>query len=166
MRINEQRGLILWAAFCALRVLPRFMNRYPADRRPLQAIQAASAWLDGTISVREARRATFAAHAAAWDVESENPAACAAARSAGHVAATAHVPRHARHAAEYAIKAVALAWDSYALLRFADTTPLVEAERRWQREHPFGYLRVLVFPDEEANQRSGGSSALGSSLYS
>ncbi|HAN78526.1 MAG TPA: hypothetical protein DCQ31_12560 [Bacteroidales bacterium] len=92
-----------WAAACAEHVLFIFEEYAPADLRPRKAIEAANAWICKQISVSQARKAAFAAHAAARSVE--NIRAKAAARSAGHAAATAHVAAHANHAASYALKA-------------------------------------------------------------
>ena len=96
--------LVLWAANCAEHVLPIFEDVYPEDDRPRQAIDAARAWVRGELTVSEARRFAFAAHAAARDAR--NPKVIAAARAAGHAAATAHVAGHAKHAAKYAQKAL------------------------------------------------------------
>lgn len=100
----EHRLLTLWAADCAERVLPAFESTHHDDR-PRLAIEAARAWARGVLSVSEARRLAFGAHAAAR--AAEGPGAIAAARAAGHAAATAHVPTHARYAAAYALKATA-----------------------------------------------------------
>jgi hypothetical protein len=108
-KITEQAGrmdhrtLAIWAADCAEHVLSYFEDQYPKDNRPRKAIEAGRAWVRGEISVSEARTAAFAAHAAARD--SDDPLACAAARAAGHTAATAHVAGHAVHAASYAAAA-------------------------------------------------------------
>ena len=68
----------------------------------------------------EARSAAFAAHEAARTAAEANLfEAVAAARAAGHAAATAHVPTHASHVAKYAMKAV--------------VDPV--RERDWQLEH-------------------------------
>jgi len=53
--------------------------------------------------VSEARKAAFGAHAAAREVTDSY--AKAAARSAGHAAATAHVITHSKYAETYALKA-------------------------------------------------------------
>ena len=93
-----------------------FVDAVPDDERPRAAIAAARDWVDGKIKMTDARKAAFAAHAAAR--ETDNHAACFAARAAGHAAATAHVADHAKHAAAYALKAVSN----------------IDAERQWQRE--------------------------------
>jgi len=100
---EEHRLLTLWATECAEHVLYLFEKDHPEDDRPRKAIEAARAWLRGELKMTEARRFAFAAHAAAR--EAKNPNAIAAARSAGHAAATSHVASHAKHAASYALKA-------------------------------------------------------------
>lgn len=98
--MSQHHQLALWAADCAERVLSLFEAEYPSDPRPRRAIDGARQWKNGSLSMIEARKLAFAAHAAAR--QSESKAAIAAARSAGHAAATAHVPTHAPHAASYA----------------------------------------------------------------
>lgn len=124
---KDQQLLAHWAADCAERVLKLFTATRPNDERPAAAIAAARAWGCGEMRVGEARKAAFAAHAAARDTDDE--CARSVARAAGHAAATAHVANHARHAAAYAIKAVAN----------------VEAEREWQRQHLAPHLQSVVF---------------------
>lgn len=114
------RELAHWAADCAERVLGLFEAENPADHRPRRAIDAARRWRDGSLTMAEARRLAFAAHAAAR--EATGNAAIAAARSAGHAAATAHVATHALHAAGYARKAKEAAGEDS------------ETEHRWQQE--------------------------------
>ncbi len=104
-KIN-QRVLAIWASDCVEHVLSYFEEKYPNDDRPRKAVEAARAWVNGEISVGEARSAAFAAHAAARDARAaEEDIASAVARAAGHAAATAHVANHAVHAANYAVKA-------------------------------------------------------------
>jgi hypothetical protein len=99
---SEHKLLAIWAADCAEHVLPLFEDHYPQDDRPRKAIEAARAWVLGNLKMTEARKFAFAAHAAARNAT--RPESIAAARSAGHAAATAHVPGHAKHAAAYAAK--------------------------------------------------------------
>lgn len=101
---EDHRALALWAADCAERVLPLFEDNHRGDGRPRAAIAAARAWAKGKMTLAEARKRAFAAHAAAREAGSE--VAREAARAAGHAAATAHVPSHGPHAANYALKAV------------------------------------------------------------
>ncbi|AHM59721.1 hypothetical protein D770_07290 [Flammeovirgaceae bacterium 311] len=100
---KEHKLLANWAADCAEHVLWIFEHHRSADDRPRKAIEAARAWVCGELKVSEARIFAFAAHAAARDANI--PEARAAARSAGHAAATPHVWNHAKHAGSYAIRA-------------------------------------------------------------
>jgi hypothetical protein len=103
---SEHKLQVIWAADCAEHVLPNFEDHYPEDHRPRHAIEAARAWVRGEMEMTEVRKFALAAHAAARNAT--RPESIAAARSAGHAAATAHVPSHAKHAAAYAAKSTAL----------------------------------------------------------
>jgi hypothetical protein len=103
---KEHKLLALWAADCAEHVLHLFEDHHPEDVRPRKAIAAARAWAHGEMEIGEARQFALAAHAAARNAT--QPEAIAAARAAGHAAATAHVPGHAKHDAAYAAKSMAL----------------------------------------------------------
>jgi hypothetical protein len=96
----------LWACEVADRVLAEFERAFPEDDRPRKAIEAGRKWASGEMTMINARKAAFAAHAAARNAKlSSKPKAEAAARSAAHAAATAHVITHAPHACTYALKA-------------------------------------------------------------
>lgn len=138
MKVNEQdhRALALWAADCSERVIGYFNQSSPNDNRPRQAIEASRAWARGEIKVGPARSASVAAHAAARQAEEES--ARAAARSAGHAVATAHMFQHARHAADYALKAISYAEGN------ANKT---DRERDWQIQHLPLHLVAVVFPE-------------------
>ena len=86
---SDHKLLTVWVADCAEHVLLRFEDSYPGDDRPRKAIEAARAWVRGELGIMEARKFAFAPHAAAR--EATQPESIAAARSAGHAAATAHV---------------------------------------------------------------------------
>jgi len=139
MKLNEQdhRALALWAADCAERMIDHFNQSNPSDNRPRLAIEAARAWARGEIGVGEARSASVAAHAAARETNQES--ARAAARSAGHAVASAHMFEHARHAADYALKAISFANAE----RDKDVT---DREREWQVQHLPLHLVAVVFP--------------------
>lgn len=128
--MHHHHELAFWAAECAERVLALFETESPNDLRPRQAIEAARQWQRGDLSITEARKLAFAAHAAARQAISQ--AAMAAARAAGHAAATAHVGTHAPHAANYACKAIEAAR--------LDT----DAERQWQSERLPEDLRQVI----------------------
>ena len=124
---QDHKTLVLWATDCAEHVLPYFEEKYPKDNRPRKAIEAGRAWVRGETAVSEARTAAFAAHVAARDTN--QAAACAAARAAGHAAATAHVAGHAVHVATYAAEAVSNAADPN------DADANTAKERNWQYQH-------------------------------
>ncbi len=126
--LKDHQLLALWTAECAERVVSLFSDLSPDDERPHLAIQAARDWVEGRLAMTLARKAAMAAHAAARDAQNES--AYFAARAAGHAAATPHVAEHAKHAANYAIKA--------ALNK--------EAERNWQVENLHPSVRDQLYP--------------------
>ena len=78
MRLVEEipvRVIHQWAVDCAYRVLHLYEEKYPDDKRPREALEAAQAWIDDP--TEENREKLAAARAAARD----------AARDAGRVAA-------------------------------------------------------------------------------
>ncbi|WP_440109518.1 putative immunity protein [Paenibacillus sp. QZ-Y1] len=127
---KDHHTLAYWAAGCAERVLHLFEAQQTEDPRAREAIIAGQGWIRGEIAMADARKAAFAAHAAAR--ESDNSAASAAARAAGHAAATAHVKEHAVHAATYAAKAVFYGSTSEA------RETRVREERNWQYQSLIG----------------------------
>ena len=101
---GDHRVLSIWAAECAERVLPIF-EAMSDNKSPRAAIAALREFVaTGCFSMKIIRKVSLAAHAAARSVP-EGPARFAA-RAAGQAVATAHVPRHSRAAAFYAVKAI------------------------------------------------------------
>lgn len=105
---QKHRTLAMWAVDCAGPVLAVFEARYPEEKRPREAIEAAMAWMRGEIKMPVAKKAIHAAHNAATEVE-HDPAACAAARAMGHAAATVHVETHALGLVFYGLTAIVYA---------------------------------------------------------
>lgn len=132
---SDHKILATWATDCADRVLHHFEKNYPEDMRPREAIEAGRAWVREDIKMIDARRFAIASHAAARDAE-QNPESQAAARSAGHAAATAHVARHAFATSTYALSAI----------RNSSTTDnemvLIDEERKWQFNHLLELQRI------------------------
>jgi hypothetical protein len=89
------------------------------------------------------RKASLASHAAAREV-GEDSAARSAARAAGQVVATAHVPTHSIGAAIYALQAIHRATNS------SDADAAVATERDWQYQH----LLELVEKSKQLNSKS------------
>ncbi|MGE5457163.1 MAG: putative immunity protein [Methanococcaceae archaeon] len=94
------------AAIEAGRVLKFFEKERPDDTRPREAIEAIKAWAEDsrTLSMKEVRKLSLDAHAAARDVKSD--VAKFAARAAGQAVGTWHVPTHALGAFGYAGRAI------------------------------------------------------------
>lgn len=82
-----------FAIDCALRALPIFESKYPNDKRPRNAIEAAQLYLNGEITIGELKEkctAAASAFAAAFDAHA---AAYAAANTAADYAAAAAADR-------------------------------------------------------------------------
>ncbi|TWU01096.1 hypothetical protein Pla52n_44680 [Stieleria varia] len=131
--------LAIWAAACAEHVLPFFEYDHPQDSRPRFAIEQARAWARGEITMKQARTAAFAAHAAARNASG---AAKEAAKSAGHAVAVAHMADHELCAAAYAIRAVR------ANLEVSLRDDAGRAECQWQRAQLPDTIRELVLDDQ------------------
>lgn len=119
-----QQTAARWAIDCAEHVIHHYTQKYPKDDRLQKAIDACCLWIQGGIKVREVRKASFAAHAAARETDDE--VTMATARAVGQAVATAHAFGHAIHASTYAVKAVAYAADF--------DNAAVQNERAWQYE--------------------------------
>lgn len=135
----DHRLLAVWAADCAQHVFHFFEQAQPSDDRPRRAIEQAHAWVRGEITMSQARKATFAANAAAREVSG---AAKQAALAAGQAVAVAHVAAHELGAAAYAIRAVCAA---------APEDEREEAGRlecQWQRAQLPSEIRELVLDDQ------------------
>ena len=90
----------------AERILKYFEQERPRDQRPRKAIEAIRQWSEDerTLSMREVRKLSLDAHAAARDVKSD--VAKFVAHAAGQAVATWHAPAHALGAFGYAGRAV------------------------------------------------------------
>lgn len=89
LSLDELRAIAGWAADGAARVLPLFESAAPGDPRPREAIDAARAFASGGVRVHRLRTLAVASYAAAREVS--DPAAQAAARSAGTAASAAYL---------------------------------------------------------------------------
>lgn len=133
---GEHKALALWTADCAEHVLRYFEDKYPDEKQPRLAIEAARAWACDEITMTEARDEALSAHAVAREIELTS--AREAARAAGHAAATAHVDDHAKAAANYALKTIAAASE--------DDAP-IDAETDWQCEQLPSKLQSIITTD-------------------
>jgi hypothetical protein len=137
---SDHHLLAVWAADCAQHVVHLFEEKQPNDDRPRRAIELARAWTRGEITMTQARKAAFAANAAAGGVSG---AAKRAALAAGQAVAVAHVAAHELGAAAYAIKAAREA----ALDGQAEEAGRLECE--WQRAQLPSEIRDLVLDDQK-----------------
>jgi hypothetical protein len=136
---EDHRLLAIWAAECARHVLHYFEEAVPNDERPRRAIESAHAWVNGEITMTQARIAAYHANAAARDLSG---AAKFAALSAGQAVAVAHVAAHELGVAAYAIRA-AMAASSEGSREAAR-----HRECQWQRKRLPKRIRTLVIDDE------------------
>lgn len=139
---EDHHLLAIWAAQCARRVLHYFEEARPDDDRPRRAIESTQAWVNGEITMKQARFAAGASQDAAREVKQASEAARLAALSAGQAAVVAHVAAHELGAAAYAIRAVMAASpkDKKELFR--------RRECQWQRDRLPDKIRNLVIEDE------------------
>ena len=75
---------VQFAIYCARRSLPNFERKYPGDKRPRKAVDAAEAWLHDPTDAnrkRAAWSAASAARSAAWSAAWSAASAASAARS-------------------------------------------------------------------------------------
>jgi hypothetical protein len=135
---GDHRLLAVWAAQCAQHVLRYFEEARPHDDRPRCAIELTHAWVNGEITMKQARTAAGAANASAREVSG---AARFAALSAGQAAVVAHVAAHELGAAAYAIRAIMAASpeDKREMFR--------SQECQWQIERLPERIRALVIED-------------------
>jgi ATP phosphoribosyltransferase regulatory subunit HisZ len=133
---------VQWAAECAKRVLRHYEDRYPEDKRPREAIQAALKWAkDPTEANRDAAyaAAAYAAASAAYATYATNAAYAAYAAAAADAAAAS-----AAYAADAAYAAAAYAAASAAAsAAYADADDARKKEREWQSDRLLKLLGAL-----------------------
>lgn len=109
VQMQDKKTLILWAVDYSEQVMiPLWKKYHPDDSRPMEALEAARLWVEGTIKLPTAKTVILRCHQAAREVEG-NPAAQGVARAIAHSASTIHSARHSIGLALYG--ALALAYD-------------------------------------------------------
>lgn len=136
---DDHHLLALWAATCAEHVLPYFEEACPEDNRPRNAIEQIHAWVEGEVSMTQARTAAGHAMGAARELSG---AAREAAYAAGQAAAVAHVADHGLGAAAYAIRA------ARAAVPKDDRIAAGCQEYKWQHEQLPDKICVWVLDDQ------------------
>ena len=136
LKLEQHRQLMAWGCACVEHVLGLFGLRL--EERILEALSVGKAWVGGSASVGEARKASVDMLALARELT--DPVQIALVRAAGHAVATAHMADHSMGGALYALKAVNCAGKS------------MDDERNWQMAQlP---LEVMDFVLEAMNQKS------------
>jgi hypothetical protein len=130
----DRRIVAAWAADCAEHVLEIFEAAAPGDSRPRELIARTRAFARGELDVAEAIRRRFVSGVRGREVR--DPAASAAARSAGQAAATPHMGAHALGAAAYAANAAGLA--------APDRAGALSDEVRWQLDHTSAAVKAAL----------------------
>ena len=107
VRMTKRKQRLAYAVYAAKQVLPIFEEKYPEDKRPRIAIEAAEACIedDSKSNKRNARSAAYAAYAAAvanYVANATANAVHAAAHAANYAAAPARRAAYATEAAEAA----------------------------------------------------------------
>ena len=142
----DRRLVAGWAADCAEHVLGLFEAEAVGDDRARLLIERARAYARGELSTAEEIRRRFDGGVGAGEVT--DPAAAAAARSAGQAVAVAHMGAHALGAAAYAARAVRLACP--------DQAGAVEEEIRWQLDRMSPEVRAALRSLPPVGQDSSG----------
>ena len=89
----NRRELILWALELAEETVRELEGRYPGDRRPREAVEAARAWATGEIKMPLAKRAILDCHA--MSKELADPADIARCHAVGQACSVVHTGGHA-----------------------------------------------------------------------
>lgn len=111
MESQSKLTIIKWALnYSYEHLLPIWLRSYPEDNRPLEALVAASNWVDGEIKLPESKKIILNCHKASREKE-DNPAAQASARAIAQAASSIHVPRLAIGLVFYGLLAVV--YDKY-----------------------------------------------------
>jgi hypothetical protein len=119
---------VQWAAECAKRVLRHYEDRYPEDKRPREAIQAALKWAKDPTEANRAAATAYAAYAAS--AAATDAAAAAASAAAYDANAATNAAAYAAHAA-------------YAAYAAADASNARKKEREWQSDRLLKLLGAL-----------------------
>ncbi|MGN0629278.1 MAG: putative immunity protein [Oscillospiraceae bacterium] len=93
--IGEQnhRTVVLWALDLGSDAAEKLKAKYPEEKRPEEAIEAARLWAFGKIKMPEARRAILDCHALAKELSAPGDAALC--HAVGQAASTVHTEKHA-----------------------------------------------------------------------
>lgn len=147
MRLLETQSKATIAHWCIgyaeAHILPIYEKEYPHDFRPRSALAASRRWFVGKAKLPEVKRVILKeCHAAARQAENA-PAAQAAARACGQVAACCHMPAHSLGLAFYG--AAALAYSKAGLAQSPAVYEQIAAEECAKME---AALRAILVKNE------------------
>lgn len=103
-RQENRRTLVLWALTCVQTPAAILRKQYPADPRPQQAVELASAWAAGSIKMPLAKQGILAVHAMAKELSSTADAALC--HAVGQGCSAVHTEGHAIGLALYELTAI------------------------------------------------------------
>jgi hypothetical protein len=160
LSLESLRAIGGWAADCAERALSVYEAQADSDSRPRAALEGIRVFAGGGKRTARLRTLALSAHAAAR--ESDNPAATAAARAAGHAAASAYThpladvqqTKHIVGPAAYAALALEL--------NHGGDPNIGEGEVHWAIEHAPPAVREVL---QQMPARQPGNSRLETLLY-
>lgn len=90
---QNHRTAVLWALDLGAEAAEKLKAKYPDEKRPEEAIEAAKLWVFGKIKMPAARRAILDCHALAKELS--DPADIALCHAVGQAASTVHTEKHA-----------------------------------------------------------------------
>lgn len=93
LRTQDHRAVVLWAFDLAAESMDQLEEKYPDERRPREALEAARAWAAGKIKMPLAQRKILDCHALAKEINCK--ADIAACHAIGQACATVHTAGHA-----------------------------------------------------------------------
>ena len=100
--------LVLWALAWAEETVDTLEARYPQERRPREALEAARAWAAGALKMRPAQRAILNCHALAKELtRKEDIARC---HGVGQACSVVHTPGHGLGYPLYDLTALVHQW--------------------------------------------------------
>lgn len=125
--VTNQKTLAIWAIKCLENGRHLFNPNYPQNQVIDQGIATLKCWIDGKITMWEARKYCWEILSQARLIEPFDKAACQILRACSHMLATCHVPRHAEGAAMYVIAAIKTSYKDQ-----DNCIKMMEDERNWQ----------------------------------
>lgn len=130
IKVSDHRILAIWAIDCFNRGRYLFNKDYIENEIIDKALDTLKLWIDGGITMWEARKYCWVVLKAAREIEQSDKVACQILRACSHTLATCHVPTHAEGAGMYVISAI-----QYYYKGKENVTELIEEERKWQINH-------------------------------